>query len=198
MMQDEQKLITINPLPADEPQDKKLARKKPGRKPNPNAKSARKTNEKHVMTDARKQALLKARLARAEKRKKQKEELEKISKSVDNATAVNLPDEKPNEEKEHDLHKRIGDLQSQIEEMNKQMLSMISSGVYKGSKQTEQTIPQTPTEERHRDLGKSEDSYMRVENGGVSTQKVSPQMSNMEPSPAQPKYKAPHDNIFFF
>ena len=193
-MNDEEKLVTIKPLPEDEPKDKKISRKKPGRK----AKPKKPKIEKHTVTEARRQALLKARLAKVEKRKQRQAEMKKIADQASDAMSGSLPSPKPNKEhpdKNH-IDGRIGDLENQLQTLNQQLAKLMSGGVFKEGAQTAQTEVQQPTELRHRDITEPVDSFMSVSNGGESRQKVAPEHRNMEPVPLEPKFRRPEP--FFF
>lgn len=134
----EEKNVKIDPLPESkpepepepslEPQPKKRGRPSKPKKPRV---------EKHVMTDKRKQALLKARLAKAEKRKKRLEEQEKaLKQSQGKETEAQLPVSKPEVPHQDAVLNRIGQLEQSISSLSTSMEQLMSVGAFSQSKQS--------------------------------------------------------------
>lgn len=200
-MADEEKRIVIDPLPevkkdapktidGEEP-DKKMSRKKPGRK---QTRPVKPKKETHVMTEARKQALLKARLARAEKRKEQNEKIASEVKEQEQIVSQFKSGQiVPKKDVQNNLHERLAKLEDVLGNISGQMNILMSSGVYNNHGQAEQTNVQVPTELRQVDIMQPEESFTRVSNGGESRQQVNPDYLNVAPST---KYQ-PKPNFFF-
>lgn len=221
----DQKLVEIKPLPeANAPSTKdgedialKALRAKPGRKFDPNAKTRKKTGDTYTMTEKRKQGLLKARMSHADKRKRIQDEIERIMNEASDASAENLMAKSTEDIKdkpavevissstsgaEPHLHARIGDLENQLKTINEQLGALLSTGVFNGhnvpakDSQTFQTTPAEPTEFKRPDIFGPAASYMRSNNGGMSSLDVMPTQENREPTPAHVKHSMP--TPFFF
>lgn len=167
---EEQKMVEIKPLPEQKEAPAPI-KKKRGRKPNPNKKP--KTGEKHVMTEARKQGLLKARLAKAEKRKKRlAEQAKALEEAKGKESQAQLPAQRAGNQDA--VLNRLGQLEQSLTSLTTSMEQLLKVGTFKGSRQAEQTTPQLPTELRQADIMRSEESFVRRENGGQSVQEVRP------------------------
>lgn len=200
-MADEEKRVIIDPLPEKkeveketidgEDIEKKATRKKPGRK---RTKPIKKKSETHIMTDARKQALLKARLARSEKRKSQQEQIENEKKEQEQIVSQFKSGQiVPKEDVQNKLHERLTKLEDLLGGVSGQVNELMNLGVFNNQGQAEQTMVQTPTELRQVDITQPTESFVREVNGGQSRQQVNPDQLNKAPST---KYQ-PERNFFF-
>lgn len=217
----EQKLVNIAPLPETKDGEdlvSKAMRMKPGRKFDPDAKSRKKTDDNYTVTEKRKQALLKARMAKADKRKKIQDEIHRLLEDAQNQVSENLISkstedikdkpvvevvaDKPDAAAHPHLHERMGTLENQLKTITEQLSSLMSVGAFNGhngnrrTSQTFQTIPAEPTEYRRPDMYEPTYSYMRMANGGASKMEVMPNQENREPLPPHPQHRIP--TPFFF
>ncbi len=218
----DEKIVEIKPLPSvvnvrrdDEDPAMKMLRAKPGRKFNPEAASRKKTNDTYTVTEKRKQALLRARTARVDKKKRIQDEIERILQGASNEATENLMTKSATDVEQKapvevvgsvdsppHLHARIGDLENQLKSLNDQLGALLSSGTFNGhnvpvrNSQTFQTTPAEPTEFKRPDLFDPTTSYMRSNNGGMSSLEVLPTQENREPAPFEPQHRIP--SPFFF
>jgi len=197
LLEEEKKLVSIKPLP--EPKVEKVSSKigivkgiltpkadKPKKKIGRPRKPKKEKIEKHVMTDARKRGLLKARMVRMENIKKKKEakakaeaeaEAEAKSESMKKESMSMkkesvMPDKKS--ERENNLLDRIGKLELSLLDINSNMKKLLSTGSFKEGGQAKQTIPVQPSELKTGDITKPQKSFVNKSNGGQSLEFVSP------------------------
>lgn len=212
---DEEKRVVIQPLP-DKPPAEPQAEEKQPRKAGRKRTKPKKEGPKKPISDAKRQQLLKARLARSEKRKKQLKEIaekkkrqEEVMRQFDAGQLV--PTEKNLEDK---LHQRLTAIENALGSVNSQMGKLIMAGLYheptpkkytagegRGDEtQAEQTIVQTPTELKHADITKPAPSVVQIDNGGQRRMRVRPDNLNLAPvgvrDPAGPADMV--NNSFFF